>query len=77
MGAMGVLVVVSVIAAWFLATHGKGTAPGRLVAWLVMIAVVWVVVAVKDPSTAGSMADGVASGVGQAASGISRFFGML
>jgi hypothetical protein len=76
-GAMAVLVVFGVIVLWWLATHGKGTAPGRLVAWLVAIAVLWVVVAVKNPSAASSLASGMATGASQAASGIGAFFGSL
>ena len=35
------MVVVGIIALWWVVTHGEGTAPGRLAAWLVMLTVVW------------------------------------
>ena len=74
---MPVLAVLSVIVLWFLSSHGKGTAPGRLVAWGSMIAVVWVLLAVKDPGVAGGMPSAFASGIGEAATGIGKFISAL
>jgi hypothetical protein len=71
--AEAVTVVMAVIGLWWIATHGKGTAPGRLVAWGVMLIVVWVVMAVNNPSDATTVAGATARGVMTAASGLGAF----
>ena len=72
---MAVLAPFAVIVLWYLATHGKGTAPGRLVAWGSAVIVVWVLVGFKNPGVAGTIAEGFASGISQAASGFAAFLG--
>jgi hypothetical protein len=72
-----VVSVLFVVAIWWVATHGKGTAPGRLVAWLSAIIVVWVLLAIKDPSVAGGAPSAFASGIGQAATGLGDFLSRL
>jgi hypothetical protein len=72
-----VVAVLAVIALWYVSTHGKGTAPGRLVAWLVAAVVVWVMVDLQDPRSGGMVASGFASGIGQAVTGIGKFIGLL
>ena len=74
---MAVLSVLIVIGLWWLATHGKGTAPGRLVAWLSAIIIVWVLVSLKNPTAAGNVASGFASGINQALTGIGHFLSLL
>jgi hypothetical protein len=73
----GVAVILAVIAIWWLATHGKGTASGRLIAWLLLPAVAWVVLAARDPVQAGHIASGAASGAAAAVSGFSRLVSSL
>lgn len=74
---MGVLSVLIVVAVWWLATHGKGSVSARLGAWLALIIVVWVLLAVKDPAAADGMPGAFASGIGQAVSALGRFLGMF
>jgi hypothetical protein len=74
---MPVLAVLSVIVLWFLSSHGKGTAPGRLVAWGSMIVVVWVLLAIKDPGVADGIPGAFASGIGAAVSGFGVFIRAL
>ena len=70
---MAVVAVVAVAGLWWLSSHGKGAAPGRLVAWGSMVVVVWVLVGFKDPHEAGVMAEGFVTGISQAASGFAAF----
>jgi hypothetical protein len=70
---VAVVAVVAVVGLWWLSSHGKGTAPGRLVAWGSMVIVVWVLVGFKDPHTAGVMAEDFVSGISRAASGFASF----
>jgi hypothetical protein len=72
---VAVIAVLAVVALWWVSTHGKGTAPGRLVAWGSMAVIVWVLVGFKDPGTAGTMAQDFAAGISQAASGFGGFLG--
>jgi hypothetical protein len=74
---VAVLSVLVVIGIWWLATHGKGTAPGRLVAWLAAIIVVWLMVSLKNPTVAGGTASGFASGINQAITGIGHFLSLF
>lgn len=68
-----VLVVVAFIAFWWIATHGKGGVPGRIIAWGAAIIVVWVLVAMKNPSAATDVARGAASGTSAAITGLGHF----
>ena len=68
-----VLAPLSVIGLWWVSTHGKGTAPGRLVAWLVAAIVVLVLVAVKDPHAAGAVVSGWFTGISGFISGLGHF----
>jgi hypothetical protein len=67
-----VAVVLGVIVVWWLATHGKGGAGFRLIAWILLPVMVWLLIAVHDPAQAGHIAAGAASGVATAISGFSR-----
>ena len=73
----GTFVIVAFIALWYLATHGKGTAPGRLVAWLVAIIVIWIMVSLKNPAAADRLVDFVKTGLSAAFTGIGDFLGAL
>lgn len=68
-----VAVVIVIIAIWYLSTHGKGGAGFRLIAWLLLPVILWMLLAVRDPAQAGRIASGAASGVAVAVSGISRW----
>jgi hypothetical protein len=68
-----VLAPLSVIALWWVSTHGKGTAPGRLVAWGSMLVVVLVLVAVKAPAAAGAVVSGWFNGISTAITGLGHF----
>lgn len=70
---MAVLAVVAVVALWRLSTKGKGTAPGRLVAWGSLVVVVWVLVGFHDAHEAGTLAQDFVEGISQAASGFASF----
>ena len=74
---MPVLAVMSVIVLWFLSSHGKGTAPGRLVAWGSMLVVVWVLLAIKAPGVADGIPGSFASGIGVAVTGFGAFIRAL
>ena len=71
------LVVAGVIVIWWLSTHGKGSAGYRLIAWLLLPAIVWVLVAVHSPAAAGRIASGAASGAGTAIGAVGRLFSGL
>ena len=72
-----VLAPLSVIAIWYLATHGKGAAALRLAAWGSAVIVILLLVSFKDPAAAASVVSGWFSGISQAASGLGRFLGDL
>lgn len=74
---MAVIAPLAVITIWWISTHGKGTAPGRLVAWLAAILVVWVMIAMQDPRSADMAANAFASGFGQAIRGLGTFIRLL
>jgi hypothetical protein len=67
-----VLVVLGIIAIWWLATHGKGEVKLRLIAWILLPLIVWTLVAVQSPAEAGRIAAGTASGVSVAIITVSR-----
>ena len=68
-----VLAPLAVIALWWVSTHGKGTAPGRLVAWLAAVIVILVLVAVKNPHAAGDVVTGWFDGISGFITGLGRF----
>lgn len=70
-----VLAPLSLIALWWVATHGKGTAPGRLVAWGSAAVVLWLLVAMKNPSAADGVASEFASGMSRFITGLGHFIG--
>jgi hypothetical protein len=72
-----VAVVIAVIAVWWLATHGKGTASARLIAWILLPVVFWLLVAVASPAEAGRIASGTASGVAVAVGAFTRLAGAI
>lgn len=72
-----VAVVLAVIAIWWFATHGKGTASGRLIAWMLLPVILWALLAVHNPAEAGRIASGTASGVAVAVSAASRLAGAI
>jgi hypothetical protein len=74
-GVAAVLAPLSVIAIWWVSTHGKGTAPGRLVAWLVAVIVVLVLVSLRDPTAAGALVGGWFSGISGFITGLGHFLG--
>ncbi len=63
----------AIIGLWWVATHGKGTAPGRLVAWGVMLVVVWGFIAASNASTATTIAGDGAHGLVTAIRGFTDF----
>jgi hypothetical protein len=72
-----VLVVLAVVAVWWLSSHGKGEVKLRLLAWILLPVIVWLLVAARSPAEAGRIASGAAAGVtvaigtvGRLASGI-------
>jgi hypothetical protein len=67
-----VLLVLGIIAVWWLATHGKGEIKLRLIAWLLLPLIVWGLVAAQNPAEAGRIAAGAASGAALAISTIGR-----
>lgn len=72
-----VLAPLSVIAIWYISTHGKGAAALRLAAWGAAVVVVLVLVSFKDPAAAGAVVSGWFRGISQAASGLAHFLGDL
>jgi hypothetical protein len=72
-----VLVVLAVAGIWWLSTRGKGEVKLRLLAWILLPVIVWLLVAARSPAEAGRIASGAAAGVtvaigtvGRLASGI-------
>ena len=72
-----ILAVLAVVALWWVATHGKGGAALRLVAWGSALFVVWLLVAFKDPGVATGIATGFATGISQAAVELGKFLGQF
>jgi hypothetical protein len=73
----GVLVAVFVIGIWWLSTHGKGGAALRLVAWVLLPVILWLMIAVHDPAQAEGIASGAASGVATDIGAFSQLFSAL
>ena len=71
------ILIAAVVAIWWLSTHGKGSAGYRLIAWLLLPAILWVLVAVHSPAAAGRIASGAASGAGTAIGAVGRLFSGL
>lgn len=72
-----VAVVIVIIAIWYLSTHGKGGAGFRLIAWLLLPVILWMLLAVHDPAQAERIASGTASGVAVAVGAVSRLAGAI
>jgi hypothetical protein len=66
------LVVLGIIAIWWLATHGKGEVKLRFLAWLLLPVIVWALVAAHSPAEGARIASGAASGVSVAIGAFSR-----
>jgi hypothetical protein len=67
-----VLVVLGIIAIWWLASHGKGEIKLRLLAWLLLPVIAWALVAAQNPAEGARIAGGAASGVSVAIGVVSR-----
>lgn len=67
-----VLVVLAVAAVWWLSTHGKGEVKLRLIAWILLPLIVWLLIAAQSPAEAGRIASGVAAGVTVAVGTVGR-----
>jgi hypothetical protein len=69
------VVAVAFIGLWghVLKRNGKGTAPGRLVAVLLAAIVIWLFVAVNNPSAGAKAAAFTAGGTSELFSGIGHF----
>jgi hypothetical protein len=72
-----VAVVLGVVGIWWISTHGKGGAALRLIAWVMLPLMLWLLDAVHDPAQAGHIATGAASGVATAISSISRLASVI
>jgi hypothetical protein len=70
-----VLVVLAVAAVWWLSTHGKGEVKLRLIAWILLPVIVWLLVAANNPAEAGRIASGAAAGVTTAVSVVGQLVG--
>jgi putative flippase GtrA len=75
--AAAVVSVLLVAYVWNRATTNskKGSAAGRLIAFLMLIIVGLVLVGFKDPSVAGGAMTGFVNGISTAASGVAHFLG--
>ena len=74
---MAIRAVFAVIVVWRYAVKGKGNGAARLAALLSAIIVVWLLLAIKDPSVADSMPGAFASGIGEAVTGLGHFLGQF
>lgn len=70
-----ILAPLSVIALWWVSTHGKGAAALRLAAWGSAVIVVLVLVSFKDPAAAGALVTGWFTGISEAVTGLGHFLG--
>lgn len=73
----GVGVAIAVIGIWWISTHGKGGAALRLIAWVLLPLMFWLLLAVHDPGQAGRIASGAASGVSVDISAFSSLFSAI
>jgi hypothetical protein len=62
-----------IIGLWWVTSHGKGTAPGRLVAWGVMLVVVWGFIDASNVTTATAISGDAAHGIVTAGRGFTAF----
>ena len=74
---MAVLAVFAVIVVWRYTVKGKGNGAARLAALLSALIVSWVLIALYDASSAGSIAVDFAKGIGEAAAGLGHFLGQF
>jgi len=70
-----VLVVLAVAAVWWLSTHGKGEVKLRLIAWVLLPLIVWLLVAANNPAEGARIASGAASGVSVAIGALGHLVG--
>jgi hypothetical protein len=69
-----VLVVLAVTAIWWLATRSKGEIKLRLLAWLLLPIIVWLLIAANSPVEAARIASGAATGVTVAIGALGHLF---
>jgi hypothetical protein len=67
-----VLVVLAVAGIWWLSTRGRGEIKLRLLAWLLLPVIAWLLIAANSPAEAGKIASGAASGVRAAIGALGR-----
>lgn len=67
-----VLVVLGIVGIWWLAAHGKGEVKLRLLAWILLPVIAWLLVAAHDPAGAGRIASGAAAGASTALSSLGK-----
>lgn len=70
-----VLVVLAVVAVWWLSSHGKGEVKLRLLAWVLLPVIVWLLVAANNPAGAAHIASGAAAGVTTVIGALGRLAG--
>lgn len=70
--AAAVAVVLGVVVIWRMAVGGRGEIKLRLIAWVLLPVIVWMLIAVHDPVEAGRIAAGAATGTSVAASAIGQ-----
>ena len=70
----GLLMIAAVAGIWYLAARGKGEIKLRLLAWLLLPIIVWLLIAAYTPADAARIASGAASGVTTDISAIGRLF---
>ena len=70
---MPVLAVLGIVVIWRYAIKGKGAPAARLASLLAAVIVAWVLVAMHNPRSADIVADGFATGIGAAVSGLAAF----
>lgn len=66
--------VLAVAGIWWMSTRSRGEIKLRLLAWLLLPVIVWLLMAAHDPAEAGRVASGAASGAGAAISAVGRLF---
>jgi hypothetical protein len=69
-----VLVVIAVIAIWYLAASGKGEIKLRLLAWLLLPIIAWLLIAANSPAEAARIASAAATGVTVAIGALGHIF---
>lgn len=72
-GGDAVITVLTLVAVWWLATHGKGNVAARLAAWGALLAAGWVVIAAVSPHAGSVITSVYATGAPAAVHGIASF----